>query len=174
MELLAVIDCQVDFFNGSLGYGDYEKLAEGIAEEIRAAQKRGAKILFTHDTHLPNYLSTREGRSLSVEHTILGSPGWELYGPIKELADNIPDAIHINKATFGMNPWDVARLPEGVDKIRIVGRVSNICVLSNAVMLQARYPEAQIEVVESLTDSNDPQLHKAAMDVLKGLQAKIV
>lgn len=173
-EMLVVVDYQNDFVNGSLGFTGAEKLDEGIAQEMMDAAKRGDVIVVTRDTHEKNYLETREGKNLPVVHTVRGTEGWELYGKVGETAKNIYGIIYVDKNVFAMSPEDAMGLPNGIEKVRIVGLVSNICVLSQAVILQARYPEATIEVVEHLTDSFDKDLHEATMKVLGGIQVKVV
>lgn len=173
-EMLVVVDYQKDFVDGSLGFPGAEKLDEGIASEVLNAKASGDIIVVTRDTHGGDYLQTREGRNLPIPHTIIGTEGWEVYGKTKEALDDVKDVIYIDKGSFGMHPTEAVKLPMGVEKVRIVGLVSNICVLSQAVMLQALYPEATVEVVEYLTGSSDNGLHEAAMKVLEGIQVKVI
>lgn len=171
---LFVIDYQKDFVDGALGFPGAEKLDGRIAEKIRSYGK--GHVLFTRDTHFENYLQTREGRNLPVPHCLKGSEGWQIYGQTaKALAET--EAPGIDKLSFGMDVTDPAAaavLPEQADEIEIVGLVSNICVVSNAVVLQSRYPEAVILVDASCTDSFDKSLHSKVLDVLEGLQVKVV
>ena len=170
---LFVIDYQNDFVDGALGFPGAEKLDEKIAAKVRAYGKD--HVLFTRDTHFENYLETREGKNLPVKHCIKDSFGWEVYGETaKALAD--VKAPGIDKLVFGMDitdPATAAVLPESADEIELVGLVSNICVVSNAVVLQSKYPEATIIVDAACTDSFDKSLHQKVLDVLEGFQVKV-
>ena len=170
---LFVIDYQNDFVDGALGFPGAEKLDAGIAAKIRSYGK--GRVFFTRDTHFENYLETREGQNLPVVHCIKGSTGWQVYGETAKALAEV-EAVGIDKLTFGMNVADpavAAVLPEKADEIELVGLVSNICVVSNAVVLQSRYPEATITVDASLTDSFDKKLHEEVLDVLTGFQVKV-
>ena len=171
---LFVIDYQNDFVDGALGFPGAEKLDEKIAAKVR--QYGEGHVLFTRDTHFENYLDTREGKNLPVKHCIKGSFGWECYGETgKALAE--VKAPGIDKLVFGMDvtdPATAAVLPESADEIELVGLVSNICVVSNAVVLQSRYPEATMIVDAGCTDSFDKALHEKVLDVLAGFQVKVI
>ncbi|MBR3973908.1 MAG: cysteine hydrolase family protein [Oscillospiraceae bacterium] len=171
---LFVIDYQNDFVDGALGFPGAEKLDEKIAAKVRAYGP--GKVLFTRDTHFENYLQTREGRNLPVVHCIKGTPGWEIYGETAKVLKEV-EAKAIDKLVFGMDitdPATAAVLPESADEIELVGLVSNICVVSNAVVLQSKYPEATIIVDASCTDSFDKSLNEKVLDVLAGFQVTII
>ena len=171
---LFVIDYQNDFVDGALGFPGAEKLDEKIAAKVRAYGK--GQVLFTRDTHFENYLETREGRNLPVKHCIKGTHGWQVYGETARALEEV-EAKAIDKLVFGMDvtdPASAAVLPESADEIELVGLVSNICVISNAVVLQSKYPEATIIVDASCTDSFDKGLHGKVLDVLAGFQVKVV
>ena len=171
---LFVIDYQNDFVDGALGFPGAEKLDPGIAAKVRAYGE--GRVLFTRDTHFDNYLDTREGRLLPVPHCIRGTQGWELYGETAAACAQV-NAAAIDKLVFGMDvtdPATAAVLPARADEIELVGLVSNICVISNACVLQARYPEARIIVDASLTASMDQSMHEKVLDVLEGFQVKVI
>lgn len=171
---LFVIDYQNDFVDGALGFPGAEKLDEKIAAKVRSYGKD--HVLFTRDTHFENYLNTREGRNLPVIHCVKGTPGWEVYGETARALEEV-EAKAIDKLVFGMDvtdPATAAVLPESADEIELVGLVSNICVVSNAVVLQSKYPEATIVVDAACTDSFDKRLHEKVLDVLEGFQVKVV
>ena len=171
---LFVIDYQNDFVDGALGFPGAEKLDEKIAQKVRTYGK--GRVLFTRDTHFENYLHTREGRNLPVTHCIKGTDGWQVYGDTANALAEV-EAPAIDKLVFGMDisdPAIAAVLPETADEIELVGLVSNICVVSNAVVLQSKYPEATIIVDASCTDSFDKTLHKKVLDVLAGFQVRVI
>lgn len=171
---LFVIDYQNDFVDGALGFPGAEKLDEKIAAKVRTYGK--GHVLFTRDTHFENYLSTREGKILPVEHCIKDTHGWQVYGQTAKALEEV-DAKAIDKLVFGMNvtdPATAAVLPESADEIELVGLVSNICVVSNAVVLQSKYPEATIIVDAACTDSFDKILHEKVLDVLSGFQVTVI
>ena len=171
---LFVIDYQKDFVDGALGFPGAETLDEKIAAKVREYGK--GRVFFTRDTHFENYLETREGKHLPVVHCIKGSEGWQVYGETAKALAEV-EAPGIDKLVFGMDvtdPATAAVLPETADEIELVGLVSNICVVSNAVVLQSKYPEATIIVDAACTDSFDKSLHEKVLDVLSGFQVKVL
>ena len=179
-KLLVVIDYQNDFVNGALGFPGAESIDAGIADTIQRYLALGGEVLFTIDTHGENYLDSREGHALPVPHCLDGSAGWQLYGQVqaqcRETCAN-HQIHHIKKPTFGMPPAALAQLAERlgeVNEILVTGVVTNMCVISNAVMLQAQWPEAQIIIDASLCRSFNPALHEKALDVMEGLQMKVI
>lgn len=173
-KYLFVIDYQKDFVDGALGFPGAERLDGPIAARIRAYGK--GNVFFTRDTHTENYLTTREGRNLPVKHCIQGSDGWQVYGETAKALAEV-EAVAIDKRSFGIDVSDpavAAVLPSEADEVELVGLVSNICVVSNAVVLQSRYPEAVITVDAACTDSFDKALHEKVLDVLSGFQVQVV
>ena len=171
---LFVIDYQNDFVDGALGFPGAETLDENIAAKVRTYGKD--HVFFTRDTHHENYLDTREGKNLPAVHCVKGTPGWQIYGQTAQALQEV-QAPAIDKLSFGMDLSDPAvasALPESADEIELVGLVSNICVLSNAVVLQSRYPQATITVDAACTASFDPGLHEKVLDVLAGIQVQVL
>lgn len=174
MDILFVIDYQKDFVDGALGFAGAEKLDEQIAARVR--EYGPGRVWYTLDTHYEDYMDTREGRNLPVPHCIRGSEGWQNYGQTAKALEEV-GAVGIEKRTFGMDLGDPAvldKLPEDVDNIELCGLVSNICVVSNAAVLQGHYPNAQLTVDAQLTDSFDKELNEKVLDVLAGLQVKVL
>ena len=174
MDILFVIDYQKDFVDGALGFAGAEKLDERIA--VRVREYGPGRVWYTMDTHCEDYLDTREGRNLPVPHCIRGSEGWQNYGQTAKALAEV-GAVGIEKRTFGMDLGDPAvldKLPERADSIELCGLVSNICVVSNAAVLQGHYPNAQLTVDARLTDSFDKELNEKVLDVLAGLQVKVL
>ena len=172
-KILVVVDMQKDFIDGALGFEGAEKVIPGIAAKIKEFEEAGDEVVYTLDTHFENYMETQEGRNLPVPHCIKGSDGW---GLCDELKDLLTDKKVFEKPTFGS--MDLAQyLKENATDISVIevcGLVSNICVVSNAVIAKAACPEAEIIVDSSLTASFAPDLHQATMDVLKGLQVTVL
>ncbi len=169
---LIVIDYQTDFVTGSLGNPAALALEDGIAERIAACRENGDDILFTLDTHEADYMTTHEGRNLPVPHCILGTPGHDLYGRVGE-ARHAEDPM-FQKETFGSRGLFQHLRESGYDEVELCGVVTNICVVSNAVLARTALPEAEITVRGSLCASNDPKLHQAALDVMRTLHINIL
>lgn len=170
-KLLIVVDYQKDFVDGSLGFAGAQQLDARICEKIDQYRASGGEVVFTFDTHTPAYLSTQEGQNLPVEHCIQGTPGWGLYGATAQKL--LPGDRQFYKPVFGSAElFDYLRQGD-YDSIELVGLVSNICVLSNAVLAKTALPEARIAVDSRCTASHDPALHTAALQVLQGLQIRI-
>lgn len=179
-RLLAVIDYQNDFVTGALGFDGAAEIDAGIAHLAQTYLARGDHVLFTYDTHDSSYLQTREGRVLPVPHCDPRKDGWLLYGQTQALCrETCANAqIHtISKHAFGMKPEDVAclgrALPD-VEDITVVGVVTHMCVISNAVLLRAQWPEAQLTIDAALCRSFDPVLHEKALAVMEGLQMTVI
>ena len=172
-KILLVVDYQVDFVSGALGFAGAELLDRPIAEKIKEYGK--GNVFYTLDTHFDNYLDTKEGKNLPVPHCIKGTAGWEVYGETKQALFDA-DAVCIEKRSFGIALTDetLSKLPRAVDSVEIVGLVSNICVISNAVILNTLYSDAEITVDAALTASFDDMLNKEALDVMSGLQINVI
>lgn len=180
-RLLIVVDYQNDFVDGSLGFAGAEKLARPIASKILEYRLADDEVVFTLDTHGRSYLKTQEGRNLPVKHCIEGTPGHDLYGAVAAAA--LPGDVRFRKPTFGSEElfeWlrtaqraagEVSHQP--FTSIELVGLVSNICVISNAILAKTACPEVPVIVDASCTASFDPKLNEEALDVLEGLQVQV-
>lgn len=178
-KLLVVVDYQKDFVDGSLGFAGAEKLDGKIVDKINEyLSDKDGLIFYTMDTHLENYLDTREGKQLPVPHCIFGTDGWNLYGKVGETLKDGMNSFMIKKATFGVSPEDMNShlLPfsDKVESVEFVGLVTNMCVVSNVAVFQAKYPNAQMIVNGNLCDSFSKELHDKTLDVLEGMQVKVV
>lgn len=177
-KILVVVDYQKDFVNGALGFPGAENLDEKIVKKIQEYLDNGGEVFYTMDTHTADYLNTREGKLLPVPHCIIGTEGWELYGKTGEILKDGVNSYMIKKATFGCSPADMIselfKFDDEVVSVEFVGLVTNMCVISNVVVFQARFPNAQMIVDPTLCDSFDKGLHQAAIDVMRGMQVKII
>ena len=170
-KLLIVVDYQNDFVNGSLGFPGAEALEETICEKIRAYQKAGNDVVCTLDTHGEDYSETQEGHKLPIPHCLRGTQGWELYGKTAEL---LKDCRKFEKPVFGSAGLFEFLRETPYSSIELCGLVSNICVISNAVLARTAQPEAEIVVDAACTASNDPALNEAVLRVLEGLQVTVL
>lgn len=170
-KLLIVVDYQNDFVDGSLGFLDAPKLSVIIKNKIEAYLKNNDDVIYTLDTHCDNYLETHEGINLPVKHCIKGTIGHQIY----QECDYSDRAIKIfEKPTFPS--LDLANYLKDKDykEIELCGLVSNICVLSNAVMVKAALPNAEIFIDALATSSFDKELEAKCFDVLNGLYIKVI
>ncbi len=176
-KLLVVIDYQKDFVDGTLGFEKAKTLEQGIYDKVNKYLENGEKVLFTYDTHYEDYLQTREGKNLPVSHCIKDTNGHKLYEKIKDFS-TLENTLHYEKEGFGISNKDMLRLAsevgEDIKEIELVGVVTNICVISNVVMFQSQYRNADIIVDASLCASFDDALHEKALDVMEGLQVKVI
>lgn len=180
-RLLIVVDYQNDFVDGALGFEGAKALDGRIAAKIRDYRESGDFVYFTMDTHRRNYLETQEGQKLPIEHCIEGTDGHELYGEVASLRQAM-DMVFM-KPTFGSSELferlsELQRTADTLDtrpftSIELVGLVSNICVMANAVIARTACPEVPIIVDASCTASADSKLHDEALDVMAGLQIEV-
>lgn len=164
-KLLLVVDYQKDFVDGSLGFPEAKQLDGLIAQKIEAYHAAGEDVAFTLDTHGENYLETREGRGLPIPHCVAHSEGWALYG--KTALAMIPGRDRlIQKPAFPSLELGNWLREMQYDQVELVGLVSYICVISNAIMAKAALPEAEILVDAACTAGPDPKLHAACLDLM--------
>ena len=171
-KLLIVVDYQKDFVNGSLGFKEAEYLDEYLASLIDQYHQNKDDVIFTFDTHHNNYLETQEGKNLPIEHCIKNSDGWKLYGKVNTAKKE--EDVCIEKPTFGSLELGNYLKEKSYQEITLVGVVSNICVLSNAIIVKSALPETPICIDLKGIASNDVSLEKKAIDLLKSLHFHIV
>lgn len=163
-KTLIVVDMQNDFINGSLGTKEAEAIVEKVKKKIVLYQKNGYEIIFTRDTHQMDYLDTNEGKHLPVEHCIEGTEGWELAEGLE-----VEGAIYINKSSFGYPNWKNYDLQD----VELIGLCTDICVVSNALIIKAMYPEIPVRVDASCCAGVTPESHKAALATMKMCQIAV-
>lgn len=171
-KLLIVIDYQNDFVNGTLGFEDAQDLEDYIAYLIEKYHKENNDVIFTFDTHHENYLQTQEGHHLPINHCIQGTDGWKLFGKVNEVKQKQDKCIEKN--TFGSLELGNYLIDKTYEDITLVGVVSNICVLSNAIIVKSALPETPIFIDLKGIASNDPSLESKTIDLLKNLQFHII
>lgn len=171
-KLLIVVDYQNDFVNGALGFDGADALAPKLADRIAAARRDGEDVIFTFDTHGDDYMNTNEGRHLPVPHCIDGTDGHALFPAIAELVSE-GDRV-ICKPSFGSAElFDLLRVSD-YEAVELCGLVTDICVVSNAILAKTALPEADITVNASLVDSFDKAKHEAALSVMESVQITVV
>lgn len=172
-RLLLVVDYQKDFVDGALGFPGAEQLDGPIAQKIAAYHSAGDDVAFTLDTHQANYLDTQEGRKLPVPHCLMNSEGWQLYGRTGQALDKSRDMVVCKPAfpSLWLGGW---LKQQGYDAVELVGLVSYLCVLSNAIMVKAALPEAELTVDAACTAGPDSGLHAKALDLMEALQMTVI
>ncbi|HIR60225.1 MAG TPA: cysteine hydrolase [Candidatus Faecivivens stercoravium] len=170
-EILVVVDMQNDFVTGPLGTPEARTILPKVAEKVKNFPGR---VLFTRDTHEENYLESREGKALPVPHCIRGTRGWEICPELETLRKEEP----VDKPTFGSTGLgEVLRAAdqygEKIGKITLVGVCTDICVISNALLLRAFLPEAEIAVDAACCAGVTPESHQTALRAMKACQITI-
>jgi nicotinamidase/pyrazinamidase len=171
-KCLLVIDYQKDFVTGALGFPKAKTLAYGIRNMINDFKRQGHDVIYTFDTHDQTYLQTQEGKKLPIEHCIKGTDGHRLEPHIEALKTD--EDVSFEKGAFGSLELGSYLRKTCYDTVECVGLVTNMCVLSNAVIAKAALPEARIIIHQDLCASFDDELHDAAIRTMESMQMEIV
>ncbi|MDD3171182.1 MAG: cysteine hydrolase [Bacilli bacterium] len=171
MKLLAVVDYQNDFVTGVLGFPRAKSLEKKICQKIEEYHQNGDDVVFMMDTHYDDYLNTEEGRNLPIVHAVKGTLGWQLYGKVNQAVGK-NDVIFM-KESFGSREFGDFLKNKNYETIELIGLVTNICVISNAIIAKTFMPNAKIIVDASCTDSFDSELNEKALDVMESFHVKI-
>lgn len=176
MNVLIVVDMQNDFIDGALGTSEALAIVPAVIEKIRNFNGR---ILYTRDTHSNYYLDTQEGRLLPVPHCIKGTHGWEIRPEIAALQQEQP----IDKTTFGSTALgEMLKVQDedlkfhgepGIESVTLIGLCTDICVISNALLVKAFLPEVQVIIDASCCAGVTPASHKTALEAMKMCQITI-
>lgn len=172
-NILIVVDMQNDFVDGALGTPEAVAIVDKVAEKIKEFD---GEIIVTYDTHLDDYMDTREGKYLPVPHCIKNTDGWQLNEKVQEALQIKGGYQVVHKSTFGST-----RLVELIREygyntanVTFVGLCTDICVVSNALLLKANYPEMNISVDASCCAGVTPETHQAALITMKSCQINII
>ena len=170
MEVLIVVDMQNDFITGSLRNKEAIKIVPNVINKIKSFN---GEIFFTKDTHSKNYLKTKEGINLPVKHCIKNTVGWEIDKDIAAYIKNSP----IEKNTFGSKKL-IAILKklnkkQKIESITLIGVCTDICVISNALLLKAYFPEIDIKVDSSCCAGVTVESHNNALNAMKMCQIEV-
>ncbi len=173
MNVLIVIDMQNDFIDGALGTKEAVDIVPGVVDKIKNFD---GPVLYTRDTHEEDYLTTQEGENLPVTHCIKGTDGWQLRDEIRSLAEE-SDATIIDKPSFGSTELPQVLLKmaekEPIESITLVGLCTDICVISNAMIIKAFLPEVPVIIDASCCAGVTPESHKNALKAMQVCQMKI-
>lgn len=168
MKILVVVDMQNDFIDGALGTPEAVAIVPYVRERVKNFD---GKVIFTRDTHFENYLATEEGRRLPVPHCIKGTHGWQISDELLPFCTEV-----IDKLTFGSSEL-ISRLGEYGDapeSITLLGLCTDICVISNALLIKAFYPEVPIAVDSRGCAGVSPESHTNALMAMKTCQIDII
>ena len=163
-KTLIVIDMQNDFIDGSLGTAEAVAIVDKVKAKIEEYRKNGDEVIFTRDTHYEGYLDTNEGKHLPVVHCIEETSGWEIREGLW-----FEGAEIINKPCFGYTGWG----EYAFEDVELVGLCTDICVVSNALILKALFPEIRIAVDPSCCAGVTPESHEAALTTMRMCQVEI-
>lgn len=168
-KLLIVVDMQNDFIGGALGTQEAQSILPAVRARIADARKEGEEVAFTRDTHGEEYLSTQEGKNLPVPHCIAGTAGHEIAAGLCLAGERVFD-----KPAFGSIELAAYVKERGFAAVELVGVCTDICVISNALLIKAFCPEAEVCVRAGCCAGVTPQSHQTALDAMRACQVKIL
>jgi nicotinamidase-related amidase len=167
MKYLIVVDMQNDFITGSLGSKFAKAIVPDVVEKVKNFE---GKVIFTRDTHFADYMQTQEGKNLPMEHCIKDTDGWQICNELKPYVNEVVDKI-----TFGSVdlPKILHDYGEEIEKIELCGLCTDICVISNAMILKATFPEVKIAVDSKCCAGVSVESHNTALDAMKAVQIEV-
>lgn len=176
-KILIVVDMQKDFIDGALGNEECRAVVSNVVNKINSFN--GDEIYYTLDTHHENYMETQEGSKLPVKHCIEDTDGWQLHNLIDEaLGKKKCPVVGIPKPTFGSvslaNELMFEFAEDDVFEVELVGVCTDICVISNAMLIKAFFPEAKVVIDASCCAGVTPQSHKNALEAMKMCQIEVI
>ena len=187
MKVLVVVDMQNDFIDGALGTKEAQAIVPNVVNKIKSCDSN-TLVLLTKDTHYSNYMNTLEGEKLPILHCIEGTHGWSINNEISNAVKDFNGCLYsdidiinsrILKNTFGSTRLaqlliDVVADGYKIDSIEIIGLCTDICVISNALLLKAFFPEIPITVDASCCAGVTPESHKNALEAMKMCQINVI
>ncbi len=168
-KLLVVVDMQNDFVTGALGSQEAVQILPNVKEKLRFARENEVTVVFTRDTHFEDYLHTQEGKNLPVLHCVKGTPGWEIADGLYQEGERVFD-----KPTFGSLELAEFVKNEAFDEIELIGVCTDICVVSNALLIKAWCPEAKVQVDANCCAGVTKETHNAALQTMASCQVGIL
>lgn len=169
MRTLIVVDMQNDFITGSLGTKEAVDIVPRVKKKIEEYDLLRDRIIFTRDTHYNGYLKTNEGKHLPVPHCMYHTHGWQIADGLLTKRCHV-----INKETFGTLEFEEGWNLQDAEVVELVGVCTDICVISNALILKALCPEVEIIVDASCCAGTTLEMHKAALAVMKSCQINVI
>lgn len=173
MQILIVVDMQNDFIDGALGSHEAQAIVPAVKQRLDEAVSKHETIIFTQDTHSENYLNTAEGKKLPVPHCIKPTPGWEIHPDLK-----VASALIVEKPSFGslalIDTLKKLEAQNTIESIELLGLCTDICVISNALLLKAAFSETPIRVNSKLCAGVSPQSHDNALKAMAMCQIDIL
>ena len=168
MRILIVVDMQKDFIDGALGTPEAVAIVPSVIEKIKEYELSGDMIIYTKDTHFDDYLNTREGSKLPVPHCIKGTPGHDIPPEIQRGHDLV-----FEKLTFGS--FELIEYLKGIDfdEVELVGLCTDICVVSNALLIKAYFPEREVAVDSACCAGVTPDTHLSALNTMRMCQITV-
>ena len=171
-KVLIIVDMQNDFITGSLANPDAQNIVKPLCDFIRNFD--GERIICTRDTHGDNYLNSAEGKKLPIKHCIEGTPGWCVEDSIRQaIVEAGYEPFYIDKPTFGYQDWRYYSVCEA-NEIIMTGTCTDICVVSNALILKSAAPDANIVVRSDLCAGLTKEKHEAALETMRSCQIEVL
>lgn len=179
MKVLVVVDMQKDFVDGALGSPEAQAIVPNVAAKVKEyAEMENGLVVYTRDTHFADYADTREGRYLPVSHCIFETEGWEI---VPEVLNDQAAVVILNKETFGYSAIaeEISYIVNGeldqeISSIEVCGLCTDICVVSNALILKANFPDIPFTVDSACCAGVTPEKHEAALEVMRSCQIDII
>lgn len=172
---LIIIDMQNDFIDGPLGTAEARMIVPKVQAKIaKAATSADTQVFFTQDTHTNNYLKTPEGIALPIEHCIFDTEGWMIHKGVFPEGMEETNVEIVHKNTFGFKYWNRVIDSSTIDEIELCGVCTDICVINNALILKTFFPYAKIIVDASCCAGTSPEMHEAALRIMKQCQVKVI
>lgn len=170
MKTIVVVDMQNDFIDGSLGTKEAQAMLPRLKAKLeKVVECRSAELIFTMDTHGKDYLNTQEGKNLPVEHCIKGTQGWKICDELGVFVEKAKAVVE--KPTFGS--MELIKHLKAADEVELVGLCTDICVISNALLIKAAYPELKVSVDAQCCAGVTPESHTNALEAMKMCQIEI-
>ncbi len=167
-ECLVVVDMQNDFIDGALGTAEAKRIVERVKRRIEAAKEKGQDVVFTRDSHDEKYSETQEGRNLPVEHCRKGTFGWEIVDGLRM------DELVFDKPSFGSTELGEYVRNKNYERVELIGVCTDICVISNALLIKAFSPETAVYVRADCCAGVTPERHETALRAMSACQIRIL
>ena len=170
-KALIVVDMQNDFVTGPLGTAEARVMLPRLVKKLEDIVEEGAiDLIFTQDTHAENYLSTQEGRNLPIVHCVKKTTGWQIVPALQKFTSRAKAVIE--KKSFGTTRLPTLLKPYEV--VEFAGVCTDICVISNALLLKSFYPEQRVQIDAACCAGSTPEAHIEALNIMRNCQCRII